>query len=85
MLELITYATLLVTMNGLPLGELKPECDIEDPACLTIPSGAVAQAIGQSEDCGDVSASGLADCLGIEVIVNTEGGRLILRTREPGL
>ena len=75
---------LLVTMDGIPVGELRPSCDLRDPACTDIPSGGIAGAMGMDRDCGSVNAVGLAECLDLEVIPHPEGYRLILRTRKGG-
>ncbi len=76
--------SLLVTLDGIPVGELRPSCDLRDRACTEIPSGATARAIGMDRDCGDVNVHGLAECLTVEVIPNPEGHRLILRSWQGG-
>ena len=76
--------SLLVTLDGVPVGELRPRCDLRDELCTGIPSGAIARAIGMDRDCGRVNAVGLAECLTIEVIPNLDGGRLILRSWQGG-
>ncbi len=75
---------LLVTVDGIPVGELRPGCDLRDELCTGIPSGAIARAIGMDRDCGRVNAVELAECLTIEVIPNLDGGRLILRSWQGG-
>ncbi len=75
---------LLVTFDGIPVGELRPSCDLRNPACTEIPSGEIARAIGMDRDCGDVNVQGLAECLTVEVIPNPEGYRLILRSWQGG-
>ncbi len=76
--------SLLVTLDGIPIGELRPSCDLRDPACTDIPAGKIAGAIGMDRACGRVNAVGLAECLDLEVIPHPEGYRLILRTPEGG-
>jgi len=77
---------LLVLVDGLPVGELdRPDCDLREETCKIIPSGALGKALGIDRDCGYVSATGLATCLGIQVRPNVESGMIqILTSKNPG-
>ena len=83
-LKYLLAGGLLVTLDGIPIGEFRPSCDVRDLQCKAIPSGQIAGAIGMDRDCGHVNAVGLAECLDLEVIPHPEGDRLILRTRKGG-
>ena len=66
----------VVIFNGLQLGEIRPPYDVP-------PGQAIAQAVGADPDrCAmNVTAEELEECLVVKVILNEEGGRLILDSR----
>lgn len=73
---LFLVENLLVTLNGVPLGELGPPYEV-------LPGQAVAEAVGAGLNrCAtNMTAEELEECLGVKVNFNPEGGQLILDSR----